>query len=242
MMPRLEIICWYWKPTATYRTPFTHAHVKILSRVVSRHYPHPHRFSVFTDQLDSQYDCDINVVPLWDDHGTRESLYGPDTPSCYRRLKAFDKSMGSLIGSRFVSLDLDLVVVGDLTPVFHRTEEFIIWGPDGRKTPYNGSMWMMNAGARQQVWTRFEENPERCIAKARGAGFYGSDQAWMCYALGPNEARWRAEDGVYSYRMHLKNNGGALPKDARMVIFEGHYDPISPATRKLCPWIEEHYR
>ncbi len=103
-------------------------------------------------------------------------------------------------------------------------------------------MWMMNAGARSQVWDRFQQNPELAIARARGAGFYGSDQAWMCYALGPNEKRWLAEDGVYSYRMHLKENRGALPADARMVIFEGNYDPITPATRRLCPWIEEHYK
>lgn len=237
----LEIICWYWKPTATYRTQFTHEHVNTLRSMVARHYPHPHRFSVITDQMDAGFDREIRVVPLWGEHAQRESIYGVDTPSCYRRLKAFSPDMGKVLGQRFVSIDLDVVVTGDLSSVLNRTEDFIIWGPDGRKTPYNGSMWMMNAGARAQVWERFQQNPERCIAQALAAGFYGSDQAWMCYALGPNEKRWKAEDGVYSYRMHLKNNRGILPKDARMVIFEGHYDPISPATRALCPWIEEHY-
>lgn len=238
----LEIICWYWKPTTNYRTQFTYEHVNTLQNMVARHYPHPHRFSVLTDRVDELYNTNIRVIPLWDEHAKRESLYGPDTPSCYRRLKAFSPDMGKIVGRRFVSIDLDVVVVGDLTPVLNRTEDFIIWGPNGRRTPYNGSMWMMDAGARAQVWTRFQENPERCIARARGAGFYGSDQAWICYALGPNEKRWVAEDGVYSFRMHLKENRGELPKDARMVIFEGHYDPIAPATRKLCPWIEEHYR
>lgn len=238
----LEIICWYWKPTATYRTQFTHEHVNILQSMVARHYPHPHRFSVITDQVEAGFSGAVRVIPLWGEHAQRQSLYGPDTPSCYRRLKAFSGDMAKTVGPRFVSIDLDVVIVGDLSSVFNRKEDFIIWGPHGRRTPYNGSLWMMDAGAREQVWTRFQKNPELAISQALGAGFYGSDQAWMCYALGPNEKRWLAEDGVYSYKMHLKSNRGLLPADARMVIFEGHYDPVTPATRKLCPWIEEHYR
>lgn len=236
----LDFVCWLWRPAPGFRSSFNATNVNVLRRMIARNYPHPHRFSVLTDQTEG-FDSEVRVIPLWDDHAKRASLYGPDRPSCYRRLKAFDPEMGKLIGPRFVSVDLDVVIVGDVSPVFDRKEDFIIWGPDGRKTPYNGSMWMMNAGARRQVWDRFNQNPDRAIARARGAGFFGTDQAWMCYALGPNEKRWRAEDGVYSYRMHLKENDNKLPKDARIVFFEGNYDPWNPVIRKKCPWVDEHY-
>ena len=236
----LEVVCWLWKPASEYRSQFSQTHVNTLQRMVARHYPHPHRFSCITDFTDG-FAADVRVIPLWDDHRKRASIYGPGTPSCYPRLKAFSGEMRELIGPRFVSIDLDVVVVRDLTPVWNRPEDFIIWGPDGRRTPYNGSMWMMNAGAREKVWTRFNENPEKAVSRARGAGFYGSDQAWMCYALGPSENRWKAQDGVYSYRMHLKNNRGLLPPDARMVFFEGHYDPWNKVTQQSCPWIKDHY-
>lgn len=236
----LDIVCWLWKPHEGFRSGFSVENVNILQRMVARHYNHPHRFSCITDQTEG-FAPEVRVIPLWSDHATRLSMYGPDRPSCYRRLKAFSPEMKDIIGPRFVSLDLDMVVVNDLAPVFNRDEDFIIWGPDGRRTPYNGSMWMMNAGARAQVWEKFESNPERAIARARGAGFFGTDQAWMCYVLGPNEKRWRAQDGVYSYRMHLKENGGVLPKDARIVFFEGNYDPWNKVIQNQCPWVKDHY-
>lgn len=237
----LDIVSWLWKPHEGFRSGFSVENANILQRMIARHYPHPHRFSCITDQTEG-FNPDVRVIPLWDDHSKRASMYGPDRPSCYRRLKAFSPEMRDIIGPRFVSVDLDVVITGDLSPVFNRTEDFIIWGPDGRRTPYNGSMWMMNAGARAQVWEKFEANPERAVARARGAGFFGTDQAWMCYSLGPLEKRWRAEDGVYSYRMHLKENGGTLPKDARVVFFEGNYDPWSKVIQNLCPWVVDHYR
>jgi hypothetical protein len=214
--------------------------VNTLQRMVARNYPSAHRFSCITDQTEG-FDPAVRVIPLWKDHAERQSLYGADMPTCYRRLKAYSSAMKEIIGPRFISVDLDVVITGDLTPVFERPEDFVIWGPDGRRTPYNGSMWMMDAGAREKVWLDFDRDPDRAVTKARGAGYYGSDQAWMCYALGPDQPRWRAQDGVCSYRMHVKNNGGRMPPNARIVFFEGHYDPWNPVTQKQCPWIKDHY-
>lgn len=237
----LDIVCWLWKPAPEYRSQFSVEHVNTLRAMIARHYPHPHRFSVITDQSNG-FDEGVRVIPLWDDFGDRESLYGPNTPSCYRRLKAYSHEMEKIIGSRFVSLDLDCVIVRDPTPLWHRTEDFVIWGDHDRRTPYNGSMWMMDAGARRRVWDKFVENPDLAIKRARGAGFYGTDQAWVCYILGPNEKRWTVQDGVFSYRMRMKNNGGALPKEAKIVFFEGHLDPWSPVVRDTQPWVIEHYK
>lgn len=237
----LEVITWFWKPKAGFRSQFTVEHVNILRRMVARHYAAPHRFSVITDTA-GPYDPDIRVIPLWDDYAGLLSLWGPDSPSCFRRLRAFTPEMSEVIGPRFVSLDLDVVICGDLTPVWNRTEDFIIWGEDNRRTPYNGSMWMMNAGARKQVWDRFVQKPAYILDRARAAGFFGSDQAVVSYVLGRNEPRWTSEHGVFSYRTHVRPNGGVLPKDARVVFFEGNYDPTHPVLQQKSPWIMEHYR
>lgn len=236
----LEVCTFFWRPTLTYRSQFSAKHVNILRSMVERNYPYPHRFNCITDQTEG-FDPRIRIIPLWDDEKTRESIYGPDTPACYRRLKAFDPTMEHVIGPRFVSIDMDAVITGDLSDVWNRPEPFVIWGETNRRTPYNGSMWMMDAGARKLVWERYVKNPELAIRRARGAGFFGSDQAWMNYALGPNEARWTRDDGVFSYRQHLKADNYKLPKEAKIVFFEGLYDPWNPVTQRNCPWIKDHY-
>lgn len=238
----LDIVSWLWKPHREYRSQFGPEHVNTLFRMVQRNYNHPHRFSVITDQPDAAYENGVRVIPLWGDHKDTQSVYGVGSPNCHRRLKAFAAEMTNIIGKRFVSVDLDAVILDDMAPVWHRKEDFIIWGDDARRTPYNGSMWMMNAGARKHVWDRFSENPQLVIERANRNGFYGSDQAVLCYILGANETRWTARDGVFSYRMHVKNNGGKKPEGARIVFFEGHYDPWNPITQQQCPWIAEHYK
>lgn len=237
----LDIVTWLWKPDAGYRSQFTPEHANILQRMIERNYPHPHRFSCITDQTEGFSDK-VRVLPLWDDFAKLKSPYGEGTPICYRRLKAFSGDMKNVIGKRFVSFDLDAAITGDLSPVLDRPEPFVIWGASKRRTPWNGSMWMMDAGAREFVWTRFKADPLRAIDSALRSGFYGSDQAWMNYALAKDEARWDERHGVYSYRMHIKAGNGALPPGAKVVFFEGRYNPWDEDLQKISPWIAEHYR
>lgn len=238
----LDIVCWFWAPKPTYRSQFSPQHVNILFNMVRRFYNHPHRFSVITDLPDAPYHRDIRVIPLWSDYKDMQSVWGVNAPACFRRLKAFAPEMRDIIGPRFVSLDLDVLLCDDVAPVWNRKEDFIIWGEDNRRTPYNGSMWMMNAGARRQVWDRFIQKPAYILDRARASGFYGSDQAVMCYVLGREEARWTSRDGVFSYRMHSKLSGGRKPDGARIVFFEGSYDPWTLAPQKKHEWIKENYK
>jgi len=237
----LDVVCWLWRPHPRYRSKFSPAHVNVLRRMVARHYQRPHRFSVITDQVDG-FDEGIRVIPLWADHAGLVSTYGVTQPSCYRRLKSFSPAMATVIGPRFVSLDLDCVLVDDVAPLWDRPEDFIIWGATGRRTPYNASMWLTTAGARSSVWYRFNADPHAAICAARRAGMYGSDQAWINFHLGRGEACWNEGDGVYSYRMHVQRRAGVLPRGARVVMFEGSQDPDHWKVRSTCPWVLEHYR
>jgi hypothetical protein len=59
--------------------------------------------------------------------------------------------------------------------------------------------------------------------------------------LGEEVRWWTKEDGVFSFRLHVRPEGGKIPRGARVIFFEGHVDPWSPFARKMCPWIAEHW-
>lgn len=235
----LSVVCWKWRPPmANYRSTFTAETVNTLKRMIDRHYTDPHRFICVTDDA-AGLDETIAVVPIWNDYADLPHPHSHTHPSCYRRLKAFAPEMREIFGPRFVSIDLDCVIVGDLRPLWNRREEFVGWG--GTTSPrhaYNGSMFLLTAGSRPRVWREF--NPRCSPAMAKAAGFYGSDQAWMSYALGANEPRWTTADGVYSYRIHVAPHRGELPPNATIVFFNGKQDPWSPDVRGL-EWVRANW-
>lgn len=235
----IQVVTWKWKPLPGYRSTFLAEHVNTLRRMVARHYPSPHEFVCITDDA-TGIDSDIRVIPLWDDFASVPSPHSAKSPSCYRRLKAFSAEALQIIGPRFVSLDLDTVIVGDLRPLFDRPEDFAIWGDTAPRTWYNGSFWLLTAGARTKVWDQFD--PARSPQLAKAAGQLGSDQAWIGYCLGPHEKKLSQREGIYSWRVHLEPRGGMLPQNARMVMFHGHTDPWMPTVQQRYPWIRQHYR
>lgn len=238
-MSGLAVVCWKWRPTPGYRSQFGPATVNTLRAMVARHYDAPHRFLCVTDDAKG-LDAEIEVIPPWNDFVNVPSPSGGRNPSCYRRLRMFAPDIAQVFGPRFVSIDLDVVITGNLRPVWDRPEDFVIWGDTNPKTFYNGSMVLMTAGVRAQVWHTFDpiESPKR----AKAAGHFGSDQGWISYCLGPGEATWNQADGVYSFRNHLQSSGSrALPANARIVVFHGHYDPWSSSVQRQYPWVREHY-
>lgn len=236
----LTVIAWKWRQFR-YRSKFEGHHVNVLRSMVRRHYPHPHEFICITDDP-TGIDKDIRIVELWDDFSTMQSPHGEEYPSCYRRLKMFSRDAGKLIGGkRFVWVDLDAVIVGDMTPVWNRSEDFLIWGDTHPKTPYNGSMLMMDVGARTQVWDKFD--PRESPICTRRARIMGSDQAWISYILGPGETKWGKQDGVYSWRMDImRTTDKALPKDARIVFFHGADDPWHAEVQGKAPWVGQNWK
>lgn len=237
----LSIVTWKWTPQNGYRSKYSGEQVNVMRRMLQRHYPQPHRFICVTDDPKG-IDPEVEIVPLWKDHAGLISKHGIKNPSCYRRLKAFSDEAREWFGERFLSIDLDMVIVGDVSPIFDRQEDFIIWSNStmDKRTHYNGSLWMMTAGARRQVWDEFD--PKTSPQLAWKAGCFGSDQAWLSYRLGPDEATWTPKDGVYSYRVHIARHlRGQLPKDARIVAFHGATDPWDHRAQQI-PWVREHYR
>lgn len=241
----LEVVCWKWT-TQGYRSTFNADTVNVLRDMIARHLRQRHRFTCITDDAKG-IDGDIRVIPLWDDFAKVPNPSNPRNPSCYRRLRMFSAEARDIIGERILSLDLDAVITGPLDPLVDRPEDFVIWGgqtvqPGGRVTYnwYNGSLMLLRAGTRTRVWTEF--NPATSPRAAHMAGCRGSDQGWISYCLGKNEATWGTKEGVYSFRNHIIPSKGILPSNARFVAFHGQYDPWHRHVQQAYPWVAKHYR
>ncbi len=234
------VVCWLWRhPFGTYRSTFTTQTVNVLQRMVQRHFPHPHRFVCVTD-ITKGLDKSVEVIPAWNDFIDLPSPYGRHQPSCYRRLRMFHPDIAAAFGKRFVSIDLDTVIVDDLTPLWDRPEDFVAWGETNANSFYNGSMLLMTAGSRPQVWERF--SPKTTPTDAKLAGKFGSDQGAISWILGKGEAIWTTKDGVYSYNVHLRHaHRTTLPDNARIVMFHGALDPWQPDAQRF-EWVRRHYQ
>jgi hypothetical protein len=234
----ISIVTFKWSKPG-YRSTFTSTHVNVARAMVARHYPLPHRFLCVTDDPVG-LDADIEVVPLWNDHASIPNPSWPTGPSCYRRLKVFSDWFGNIAGDRFVCMDLDVVITGDLRPLWDRTEPFLIWQTGNAAIPFCASMFMMTAGVHKNVWDDF--NPATSPQQSLTSGMKGSDQAWIAYCLGKKIPGWGMKEGVYSYRDHcVAKYGCKLPKGARMVMFHGKPDPWQYTALQASPWIHEHY-
>lgn len=230
----LTFVCFKWNRIPTgFQLPavcdYTARHVNVLRSMLARHVRIPHRLVCVTDDPEG-IDPRVEVVPLWD---RCRSLGG-----CYNRLWVFSKEAEEIFGPRFVCIDLDVVMVRDCTPLFERSEPFVInaYNPcrvGENDQHYNGGMFMMDAGARSSVWSDFdpESTPSQVEADTR---VIGTDQAWIRVHLGKNEARWTNADGVYEARQV----GHRLPRDARLVMFAGKRDP----SRYPYVWVMGHWR
>jgi hypothetical protein len=235
---KLTIVTWKWRPPYAYRSTFTGQHVNILRNMVARNYRKPHEFVCVTDDP-TGIDADVRIVPLWKTHRDVISPHGVGHPSCYRRLRMWGRDAADLFGPRFLSIDLDTVLVRDCAPIFDRPERLVLWGDTSPGTPYNGGLILMDAGIRPDVWETFD--PVKSPLRGRQARFIGSDQAWIAVVLGPNEAKFSQRDGVFSYRNNIRPNGGRLPPEARLVSFHGAHDPWGPEPQRL-EWVRTAYQ
>lgn len=239
MSEPLTIACWKWQ-SATYRHDFTAEHVNVLQRMVARHYDRPHRFVCITDDPEG---VECETVELWNDHATLPNPNSRALPSCFRRLRLFSREMRDVIGPRVLSLDLDVVITGDLAPLLEVDCDFIGWAMPGSHRPrvFNGSLWMVKPGALDFVWTGFD--PDKSPQTAHRAGYLGSDQGWMSYLLAHDRPGWTKADGIYSYASDIyRSPGRRLPDAARVIVHHGKRKPWLKATQNEARWIREHWR
>lgn len=234
----LSVVCFKWKrnkrgfslPAAI--VEYSALYVNRLRNMVWRNLRIPHRFICVTDDPGG-VDPRIEIVPLWD-----KCL---NIGGCFNRLYTFSPDMEALFGPRFVCIDLDCVIVGDVTPLFTRTEDFIInsykpvAGKNWHPQKYNGALYMMTAGARRQVWDTFDPELSPKIILENTAKVVGSDQAWVGLTL-ESEVTWTEADGVYEIRQ-LPSKAD-LPANAKIICFAGPRDPALENAR----WVKDLWK
>jgi len=226
---RLQIVLWKWRNPRKLHILFDYSAdaVNRKRQELQKFLRIPHDVVCITDDPHG-IDSAIRVLPLWPD--------AVELGGCWRRLRAFAPDMHDLIGPRFAWIDLDSLVVGTMDSVLSRPEAAVFYRSDSvQGTPYNGSMVLMDAGARAEVWARFD--PERSPVLTREAGLEGTDQAWMAYVMGAGEAVWTAEDGVMHF---VRDCVPDLPAAARIVFFPGVQKAHMPNARRHAPWLNAY--
>lgn len=224
---------------------YTQRHLVNLARMLHRNLTIAWEYVIISDDVADQkmgpllraMGIETRVIPLWSEMR--------DAKLCGVRIAAFQTHMRKLIGPRFAWIDLDVVVTGNLDHVFSRTEDFVALATPQGPLHYNGSLVMMTAGARRQVYDRW--NPRAYVALAPHYLALGmkhggqSDEGWMTYVLGEGEARVGKDDGI-RYFKHLLGSP-MLPPGTNLVVMNGlRYDPSMPTWQDGFPWIKEHWR
>jgi hypothetical protein len=226
----ITIVSWLWKQPEG-RTTYTAEHVHLWADMVGRNLSMKHRLACVTTETD----LPSNVERI-DPPGEFEDVsptWGPRKPNCFRRLVMFKRGAAKTFGRRFVSMDLDCVIGGQLDPLFDRPEDLVLFKGTAPARPYNGSMMLIKAGCRPQVYDDFDQ----AGADASGSAFHGSDQAWLAHKLGWNEAVWTEADGVYHWGNYLKVAKRCQP---RILFFPGKAKPWAMAP--VFPFVRSNYR
>lgn len=210
----LVVTTWFWGDR------YGPEYVLRLRAGVARHLKQPYRFLV------------LNPEP--------EDMPLTQIPGCFCRLRMFDPAwqvrQGIAEGDRVVCMDLDMVITGPLDHLFDRADDFtILQGVNASNPcPFNGSLWMLRAGARPDVWREFS------TAAAYDVPFYQfpDDQAWFAAKI-PNAGAWGAQDGVYAFKKRHWPKGDGLPANASVVAFPGWRDPVMFPDLN---WVKEHWQ
>ena len=212
-------------------------HVNILYHSIQRNTTVPHRFICVTNDYEGLHP-DIEQRWLWD--------FCRELGGCYNRLYIFSDKIDQILGPRFITIDLDCVVTGNIDHILNRTDDFIINEYDIKANRhashqyYNGGIIMMDAGARKQVWDEFDPKttPQLIQPRKDKVELVGSDQAWISHILGPGEQTFDQKDGVYDFRK--LDDKRKLPENAAIVMFPGERDPLTEYQRY--EWIRDHWR
>ena len=263
----LKIVTFMWdagvhpKKNLTFET----RHVEILNEMLKRNLQIPFELICITDKPIKfcHLKNDFTILSIWS--------WGNAYPGCYRRLKLFDPEMKRFIGDRFVMMDLDVIITGDITSLFQRKEDFVIWGGRPMRNPYCGSLMMHTAGTRRHIWDSFDINDYPVNVNGRNP--LGTDQQHI-RKVAPDEAIWTKADGVYNFGFDIRINdkimragsarrsglrgmdyynhaiknpkvrggNGALPADAKLIFFNGKDDPSQSHLQEKYPWIKEYWR
>lgn len=228
----LTVCCWKWG------TLFSAAYVNRLRTALERHLHLKHELVCVTDDA-TGIDPRVRIVPI-------PTTYA-STPRCRRRMEIFSRNFAAQIGRRILSIDLDMVIVGDITPIVNRPEPVVCWRVDYAGV-YSGSFHLMDAGVLDPLWRMYKAAPEAFPTSIQPRGI-PSDQAMLNWYLRDKRiALWTSKDGLVTYfgagyerfeKFGVGPSNPTLPKGARIVVLGS--DDKAVMDEGQFPWVREHW-
>jgi hypothetical protein len=222
----VNIITWLWG------NKYGGYDVVRLAKACRKHFRGDHRFHLFTDRPGAGYPPIVAVHPISD-----PALCGR---ACLCRLRMFDPvwQQGYNFDGQIISLDLDLVITGELDPLFADDATFkILHGANAANpNPFNASVMMLRSGEHAAVWNEFSYE---ALLQTRFYEF-PDDQGWIWHKL-PQADGWQvgSASGIYAFQKPGWPIGKVeLPADARIVTFIGHR---KPQQFPQVPWIRKYW-
>lgn len=229
MVAPINIVTWLWKPTG-WRDTYSYFHVNALYHMLCAYVKVPFKLHVVTDIPQVYlFHPEIHVHPLWNEPHIDVAR---GHPNCWKRLYAFSKDAKYLFGDRFMSIDLDVVIMDGITDIVTTKEPFKIL--QGVKNPYNGSIWIKDADAHNEVWDTFDPKTSPIEAKETGVG---SDQAWIATVI-KDAPKWTRDNGIFQFM-------SGYPRDykgVKMIFFAGSIKPWDRIMRKHDMFLYDTYR
>lgn len=229
----LSIVTWKWG------SKFGATHVNVLRVALERHLQLPHQLYCVTDDAGG-LDARIKTVPL------PPTLNEHSLIRCRRRMRQYDREWSEQFGPRQLVIDLDVVLVGDLTQILDRAEPIVGWRV-GHAQVYSGSFVLLNHGALHGAWSAYRANP---LNYPFGRPTNSSDQAMLNHFLStqPPIPYWTERDGFVTYygagyerHQHLgvgPDNPG-LPRGARLVVLGS--EDLAVLHEGRYPWVRDHW-
>ena len=205
------IVACVWTGTK-YQAEYVHR----LHRAVMRHLPIPHRFVCLTDRAR-------------DLRGTGIECVHADYPGWWAKMELFKPEWRE--GERVVFLDLDTVIVGDLSPLAEVESEFAICdcflkrlGVE-TKWPcrYGSCVMVLGETLGGDVWRDFEADSDDLM---QSAGRHGDQQVieWL-HPLA--DILQDILPGFFLHYRELPEHPGYPPEGASLVIFGGSQKPTN---------------
>ena len=236
------VLCMKWG------TKYGPEYVNRLYAMVRRHLQGEFRFVCLTDRQDGVRD-EVECRPI-------PSLeLPPGIPERgWTKLTTFTSPLHDLEGTALF-LDLDVVIVSDITVFFEAPGEFLIihdWKRPWRITG-NSSVYRFKLGAHAEVLSEFRGDQERIRARLR------NEQAFLSEVMHrQGKLAYWPEDWCCSFKYHCIPRWPSsfwapprLPPKARIVVFHGEVNPPDAVAgrrnRRLrglqpAPWVAAHWR
>ena len=239
---RRTVLCMKWG------TKYGPEYVNRLYAMVARHLRGPFDFVCLTDDHRGVR-AEVRCLPI------PSLALPPGIPERgWTKLTTFEADLHGLQGTALF-LDLDVVIVGDITPFFEAPGEFLIihdWKRPWRITG-NSSVYRFEIGAHADVLAEFRATQEQVRSRLR------NEQAFLSEVMHRQGrlAYWPA-DWCSSFKYHCipawptsywREPG--FPAGTRIVIFHGEVNPPDALAgrrnrrfRHIQPahWVAEHWR